>query len=224
MPRHAYLNELSFANRHVPTEHGRRLFERFFRLLREINRRSPGVTVVGHRRLTELSIGDCSIGAWLRDDPDRKRRIRVLQDRAPFDADLERMAAETADVLEYSHGDQIAIGLGLAAWHDELAVSVDLPPWQTESVELQCHTLLENAAGDVAVETSAVVARNATGPGHLQAHDEWLRRPDTDMPRTPDELWLNRAQWYPNVAFAGRVERQIRGLPAREALFKSIVA
>ena len=162
MPRHAYLNELSFENPSVVIDEGRVLFEQLFRLLREITRHSNGFTIIGHCRLTELSIGGCSVGAWLRDDRDRMRRLRALDDRAPFDTDVERMTDESGGALEYRYREQTASGLGLAAWHDELAVSIDRSPWQTESVELQCYTVLEKDDGSVVDETTIVAARHAT--------------------------------------------------------------
>ena len=222
MPRHAFLNELSFGSPRVSTEEGRVLFERLFRLLREINRQSDGLTIIGHRRLTELSIGDCSVGAWLRDDRDRMRRLRALVDRAPFEVDVQRIADETGGALEYRYREQVAIGLGLAAWNGDLAVGVERPPWQTEWVELQCYTVLEKDDGGVVDETTTVSARHATDATHLQAHQDWLRPPARDLPRTPDELWLNRMQWYPNVAFIARVERQIRDLPAGSPALRQV--
>ena len=222
MPRHAYLNELSFNCSHVPTEQGRVLFDRLFRLLREINRRSNGLTIIGHRRLTELSIGDCSVGAWLRDDPDRIRRLRALEDRAPFDTDFDRIAGESGEALEYRHSKGVAIGLGLAAWHGELSVSIDRSPWQTGWVELQCYTVFEKDDGNVVGETTIVSARHAADASHLQAHQDWLSLPARDLPRTPDELWLNRRQWYPDVAFTDRVETQIRGLPSGSPALRQV--
>ena len=222
MPKQAYLNELSFDNSHVPTEQGRELFERLFRLLREINRRSNGLTIIGHRRLTALSIGDCPVGVWLRGDRDRIRWLRALEDRAPFDTIFERIAEETGGAWEYRHGDQVAIGLGLAAWHGELAVSVDRSPWQTEWVDLECYTLSEADDGTILDKTTVASARHAAAAVHLEAHEDWLRLPAANLPRTPDELWLNRVEWYPNIAFVSRVEPQIRGLPASSPAFRQV--
>ena len=222
MPRQAYLNELSFNSRHVPIELGRKFFEQLFRLLRAIDRRSNGVTIIGHRRLSELSIGDCPVGAWLRDDPDRKRWLRIIDNRAPFDPDIDGIAEEMDGALEYLHGGHSAIGLGLASWHDELAVSVDVEPWQAEWVKLQCYQIYEDEAGSVDSKTSIVSARNAANLAHLHAHKQWLESPCRDLPRTPDELWLNRRQWYPNVAFTRRAERQVRALPARSPAVRQV--
>lgn len=223
MARQAYLNELSFrSEEHVSPESGSALFEQLFRLLREVDRRANGVTVIGHRRLIELSIGDCSVGAWLRNDVDRKRRLKALDDRAPFDAETDRLAGELEGVLEYQCSEQQAIGLGLASWQDELAVSVDVEPWQTELVELRREQLFEDDEGNLVESASNVRARNASQIHHLDAHEDWLRSPTRDFPRTPDELWLNRGQWYPNIAFLRRVEPQIRGLAAGSPAMRQV--
>ena len=222
MPKQAYLNELSFNRRHVPAEYGRALFEELFQLLREIDNRSNGVTVIGHRRLMELSIGDCSVGAWLRGDRDRERRLRSLDNRAPFDADIERLAEEMGGALEYLHGEQVAIGLGLASWHDELAISIDVEPWRTERVGLQCYQVFEDDDGELVEKTTNVWTRNVANLSYLHAHEEWLRRRPRDLPQTPDELWLNRGHWYPNIAFISRVESQIRGLHGSSPNFRQI--
>ena len=116
----------------------------------------------------------------------------------------------------------MAIGLGLAAWHGELAVSIDRSPWQTEGVDLQCYTVSESDDGSIVEEDTIVSARHATDPTHLLAHEDWLSQPARDLPRTPHELWTNRTQWYPNVAFTSRVEAQIRGLPASSPSFRQI--
>jgi len=150
------------------------------------------------------------------------RRLRALDDRAPFDTDFERMTDEIGGALEYSYREQTAIGLGLAAWHGEMAVSIDRSSWQTEWVELQCYTVLEKDDGNVVEETTVVAARHATNATHLQSHQDWLRLPARDLPRTPNELWLNRLQWFPNVAFTARVERQIRDLPASSPAFRQV--
>ena len=222
MPRQAYLNELSFANGRVSADDGRTLFEQLFQLLRAIDRRCKGVTVVGHCSLAELTIGRCSVGVWLRDDPDRRRLLRAIDNRAPFDADMARLADEMAAALEYRYGDREAIGLGLASWHDGLAVSVDVAPWRTEAVRLLRHQVFEDDDGELAEETVNVRARNAADAAHLQAHDDWLQAPTRNLPRTPDELWLNRDLWYPNIDFIARVERQIRGLPANSPGLRQI--
>ena len=192
MPRQAYLNELSFANGRVSADDGRTLFEQLFQLLRAIDRRCKGVTVVGHCSLAELTIGRCSVGVWLRDDRDRRRLLRAIDNRAPFDADMARLADEMAAALEYRYGDREAIGLGLASWHDGLAVSVDVAPWRIEAVRLLRHQVFEDDDGELAEETVNVRARNAADAAHLQAHDDWLQAPTRNLPRTPDELWLNR--------------------------------
>ena len=101
-------------------------------------------------------------------------------DRAPFDAEIERLADEMDGVLEYRYGEQTAIGLGLASWRDEMAVSVDVEPWRTEIVELRRDHLFENDDGKLVEETSNVRARNAANVTHLHAHEDWLRsRPGT---------------------------------------------
>lgn len=223
MPRHAFLNELSFVKPHrVPTEQGRELFERLFRLLRELNRQSDGLTIIGHSRLIELAIGDCTVGEWLRDDPDRMRRLKSLDDRAPFQADTRRIAEETSGDLEYHYMEEVAIGLGLAAWHGDLAISIDRSPWQTEWVELQRFMVYEDEDGSVADETTTVRARHATDATHLQAHQDWLQPQGRDLPRTPHELWLNRFHWYPNIAFTARARSQIRALLAGSPAFQQV--
>ena len=52
----------------------------------------------------------------------------MIDSRAPFEPDVERLVGEIDGALDYLHGEQVAIGLGLASWHDQLAISIDVEP------------------------------------------------------------------------------------------------
>ena len=128
MDKQLYLNERSFAASVHSIQEARRLFAGLFSLLRYLDRRMGGLSVVAHRRLTELMIGGHPAAIWFEGDRERVRRVKQILSRAPFDADFEMVSRKLQGELEYRHQDEMVIGLGLASWHDSLAVSVDRDP------------------------------------------------------------------------------------------------
>ena len=210
MSRIVYLNERSFDAPVASESIGSHLFGILVELLRSIDRRSRGLAIVSHNPLTDLVIGTYPIEAWLGRDRERYRRLRGLQNRSPFDADYEAITQDLRGELEFSHEGQPVIGLGLAAWHQGLAVSVDRAPWQRVQLTLGQVVVVELPDGRVDLEEESVHCRNASDPRHIDHHADWIDTAPAPGPRTPDELWQNRHQWYPNIAFLPSVERQIR--------------
>ena len=208
----------------VSEQAGNRLFDKLVGVLREINRRSTGLAVASRHRLFDLSIGVYSISAWLGRDRDRSRWLKSLQTRAPFDIDFEAIKEELQGDLEYQHDGQDVIGLGLASWYDGLAVSVDRDPWWHPRLALRQFLVVETSDGDARSEENEVGCRNASNDQHIDHHSDWIDAPLVEGPRTPDELWLHRRRWYPNIAFTPAVESQIRKRPGGDPAILQIAA
>ena len=219
-----YLNERSFEASVASGRVGNDLFDELVGLLREIDRRSRGLAVVSHLKLTHLAIGSHPIAAWLGRDKDRARRLKSLQNRAPFDGDFEAIKRVSKGDLDYRHDGQEVIGLGLASWHDGLAVSVDRDPWRQPLLLLRQCLVVEEADGDVRSEENEVHCRNASNPQHIENHADWIDAPPEEGPRTPDELWRDRRRWYPNIAFTPAVESGIRKRPGGDPAIPQIAA
>ncbi len=221
MNKPVYLNERSFEDPVVSEQIGNRLFDKLVGVLGEMNRRSAGLAVVSHLGLFDLSIGAYSIGAWLGHDRDRSRRLKSLQNRAPFYRDFEAIKGQ--DDLEYRHDGQEVIGLGLASWCDGLAVSVDRDPWRHPLLALRQFLVFETN-GEVRWEEKEVDCRNVSCNQHIDHHSDWISAPFVEGPRTPDELWRERRRWYPDIAFTPAVESQIRTRPGGDPAIPQIAA
>lgn len=208
-----YLNECSFLAPAPSERAAHYLFDQLLSLLREIDRRCPGMVVVSHDRLTKLTIGPYPIAVWLGRDRDRARRLKGLQNRSPFDPDYGGIGSQIQGELEWHFDSQAVIGLGLAAWYGALAISVDRSPWQQPQLTLQQYLVEEGLDGRVREVEEDVRCRNACNIQHASLHTDWIDAPSRPRPNTPDELWLNRHHWYPNIDFLPSVEPHIRGRP-----------
>lgn len=223
MDKTLYLNERSFGASVHSIQEARRLFGELFGLLRFLDRRLGGLSVVGHCRLTELVIGNHPASVWFEGDRERARRVKQILSRAPFDADFEEIGRRLEGELEYSYQREEVVGLGLASWHDSLAVSVDRDSWRIPVIPLRRFLLTEDAAGEIVAQEDDLQCRHATVEQHVEHHADWLAAHRVEAPRTPDELWLYRTKWYPNIALLPSVRSQIQNLGGASPSFGQVV-
>lgn len=223
MDKPIYLNECSFHGPVDSEQEARRLFGHLYDLLRRLDRCMGGLSLVAHRRLMDLTIGRHPAAIWFAGDRERVRRIKLISNRAPFDVDLESVRETLQGDLEYRHEDEEVIGLGLASWHDSLAVSVNRDPWRTPELPLRRFMVREGPQGQIIERHDNVTCRHATIEQHVECHATWIEAEQIDLPRTPDELWQYADRWYPNIAFHPRVRAQIGNLGAANPAFTQVV-
>lgn len=223
MDKPVYLNELSF-HVAVDSEHeARRLFGHLYDLLRYLDRRAAGLSLVAHHRLTDLMIGPYPAAIWFAGDKERVQRIRLISNRAAFDVDFESVKEKLEGDLEFRHDGEEGIGLGLASWHDSLAISVNRDPWQAPELLLHRTLVMEGPEGQLVTQEDDVTCRHATVEQHVEHHAQWIDAERVDLPRTPDELWQYAHKWYPNIAFHPRVGAQLEDLGAANPAFSQVV-
>lgn len=223
MDKPIYLNERSF---HLPvdSEHeARRLFGYLYDLLRHLDRRAGGLSVVAHQRLTDLMIGRHPAAIWFLGDKERVQRIKLISNRAPFDVDLESVRQELQGDLEFRYEDEEVVGLGLASWQETLAVSVNRDSWRTPELLLRRLLIAEGPEGDLIERNDEVTCRHATIEQHIEHHATWIDAERVALPRTPDELWQYADRWYPNIAFHPRVKTQLADLGPASPAFGQVV-
>ena len=185
MKNDVYLNERSFEAPVDSQETANRLFSELFSLLRALDKRLQGVAVIGHQRLTNIAIGFYSVSVWLGADVERVRRLRLIMSRAPFDGEYDSIREQLRGELEFRYRQEVVLGLGLAAWNDCLAVSVNQEPWQHSELTLQRSLLAEQLDGDITEEEADVSCRHATAEHHLENHAAWIDLNRVDAPSSP---------------------------------------
>ena len=225
MNKPIYLNECSFQGPVDSAQEATRLFANLYGLLRHLDRRAGGLSIVAHQKLTDLTIGPHPAAIWFAGDKERVRRIKLMSNRAPFDDDLESIREKLQGELECRYEGDEVIGLGLASWHDSLAVSVNRDPWRAPELMLQRLLVAEGPQGDLIDQEDDAICRHATIEQHVEHHATWLdtEREQVDLPRTPDELWQYADKWYPNLAFHPRVRAQLVNLGAASPAFGQVV-
>ena len=223
MNKPIYLNECSFRDPVDSEQEARRLFGCLYDLLRHLDGRAGGLSVVAHQRLTDLAIGPHPAAIWFAGDRERVRRIKLISSRAPFDVDIDSIREELQGELEFRHEGDEVIGLGLASWHDSLAVSVNRDPWRTPELALQRFLVAEGPQAELIEQEDNVTCRHATIEQHVEHHAAWIDAEQIDLPRTPDELWQYADRWYSNIAFHPRVRAQLVDLGAASPAFSQVV-
>lgn len=168
MNKPIYLNECSFRDPVDSEQEARRLFGCLYDLLRHLDRRAGGLSVVAHQRLTDLAIGPHPAAIWFGRDKERVRRIKLISSRAPFDVDLDSIREELQGELEFRHEGDEVIGLGLASWNDSLAVSVNRDPWRTPELALQRFLVEEGPRAELIEQEDNVTCRHATIEQHIE--------------------------------------------------------
>ena len=191
--------------------------------LRHLDRRAGGLSVVAHQRLTDLTIGPHPAAIWFAGDRERVQRIRLISNRAPFDVDFESVREKLQGDLEFRYEGEDVSGLGLASWHNSLAVSVNRHPWRTPELPLQRFLVVEGPEGEIVEQEDNVICRNATIEPHVEHHAQWIDAEQVDLPRTPDELWQYAGKWYPNIGLHPRVRAQLVDLGAANPAFNQVV-
>ena len=174
MNKPIYLNECSFQGPVDSAQEATRLFANLYGLLRHLDRRAGGLSIVAHQKLTDLTIGPHPAAIWFAVDKERVRRIKLMSNRAPFDDDLESIREKLQGELECRYEGDEVIGLGLASWHDSLAVSVNRDPWRAPELMLQRLLVAEGPQGDLIDQEDDAICRHATIEQHVEHHATWL--------------------------------------------------
>ena len=223
MDKPLYLNECSFQIPVDSEQEAKRLFGHLYDLLRYLDRRVRGLSLVAHQRLTDLTIGPYPAAIWFGGDRERVQRIKLISSRAPFNVDFRVAMEKLQGDLEFRHEGQEVVGLGLASWHDSLAVSVDREPWRKAELALRRVLVAEGPEGGLIEREEDAICRHATTEQHVEHHATWIDAEPVTLPRTPDELWQYAGKWYPNIAFHPRVRAQLVDFGAASPAFSQVV-
>lgn len=149
--------------------------------------------------------------------------LKTVRDRAPFSIAFGELGG--VDDVEYQIPDNaeaspgtVAVALGLA--HQLVGLAVSLPSHAAWSVpEIGLHRIKLTPEGDLV--TDSVVARNASGPDHVDHHAQWLvAGPEVESGLA---LWSRRGELFPNLEFIPRTRAQIEALSNGDPQLPAIV-
>ncbi|MEW2066031.1 hypothetical protein [Streptomyces sp. NPDC007346] len=154
---------------------------------------------------------------WIGNSPKnhvRWQRLRALQNRSPVRSVYPAPDADGG--LEYSHGGEIALGLGAAHFMDGIAVSLPVAPeWQTPTVSLDRSELVELDDGSLEFEQETVDVRHVSALPHVDEYRPWIRKSSLARAATGRQIWERRADLYPHLQFLCRTEAQLSDLDPR---------
>lgn len=158
-----------------------------------------------------------SLSKWRNDgEADQAERSywRSLETKYPLENDLEEIAGK-ARGYDFYLDESTARGLGYVWLTDGIALSLaNDPRWNTTSLDLKTQYLNEEGEMIDALEP----VRHASQPTHIQHHAAWLKSASRIQIETGEELWQQRAQAFPHLAFCDAVEDQLNLLPSPEML------
>lgn len=186
---------------------------RFVGVLSQIARWRPDTALISRVDLRSLELAPAYFLVQWAGRPanrDHWRRIRTLQQRAPFSTVLPDGAGEGVD---YFIGDQRAEALAAADLLDGVLVSLMVEPtWDSAWIEANRQALEEGADGEPRVEETQVQVRHAATLDHAAVHEEHIKRSGLSDLSSGGEIWEERASFFPNLMFLPRTERDLRRL------------
>jgi hypothetical protein len=215
-------NELSVRQQNSVAE-GRALMSELIQVLRI-------ATLKGMKRVlrSSVEVGDIplapgySVVQWRNDrgvDRDETTFFRLMTARYPILSDLPVMS-QRALGFEWKFRDATAIGFGVAALLDTIAVSLRTSDiWEHSTVSLDCTSLSDG--GTICEER--ITVRHAVRSDHINDHDAWIFERVRDQVVDGEDLITCSAELLPNLVFCGESVTQIRALGCNHPLFHAVL-
>lgn len=158
------------------------------------------------------AVGGRALESW--------RFILTMRNHAPFAAAPGVKLEDGAE--EYRFAGAVAIGLGLAGANDQLGVSFQVAEaWEAPNLELD-RVSLEEVGEDIIEQHERIQVKHASSVEHVETHAEFLRRLALPRPFSGADLWRDRANQYPHLAFLTQVQDQLSSLIAASTALKGI--
>ncbi|URM95120.1 hypothetical protein LUW76_12800 [Actinomadura madurae] len=209
-----FFNELSCSVA-LPKDRIDEAMKQFVGVLRKIAAQRNDTFLISDVKLPELELAP---GYYLSEwsgrpaNVDLWRRIRGMQNRAPFSSVLPPGVGEGAD---YSCGGRAAKALGAAHLLDGALVSLLVDSaWDAPWIRADRSILTEGPSGEPVVIGDSVEVRHASTLDHAETHLEWVRLTGIPDLKHGSEIWEARGDLYPHLLFLPRTEEQLHGLDA----------
>ena len=152
--------------------------------------------------------------------------LKALNNRAPFSNFLDTAPGVDPNEFDYrisagtrAWGGTPARALGLA--HRFKGLSLSLPShegWRLTAISLDLVELM----GDADTIERVVEARNASAPTDVEFHDESIRADLRPPIVSGADIWINRTELFPSLAFIPRTRRQIEGILSGDPMLEQL--
>jgi len=158
------------------------------------------------------------IARWRNDstvDRDLQRYFKTLVTKSPFlDEIVDTDILHNVSLSEIFHGEDQALGLGIAYWLDALAISIRSEPrWYDSRLLLRIVQIDDN---DEMVDTTEAIP-HASSIKHIKEHLAWmnerLQEDDQEIVHDGMTIWQRKEEWFPNLYFCERVKEHMQALP-----------
>ncbi|GAC1523355.1 MAG: hypothetical protein NVS3B14_23600 [Ktedonobacteraceae bacterium] len=157
------------------------------------------------------------VARWRNDtsvDRDLRRFFTTLVTKSPFLNDIvDPGILNSVDLPDFFHGEDRALGLGVAFLLDGLAISLKSEPqWYESRVQLRIVQLDDNEELSETIEEIP----HASTSEHVREHLDWInaRLQNTAISEVNDgmDIWKHKDDWFPSLYFCEKVGEQIQAL------------
>lgn len=168
------------------------------------------------------------VARWRNDskvDRELQRFFRTLVTKSPFLEDVaDPGILHSVGLSEFLHGEDQAIGLGVAYWLEALAISLRSDSrWYGSRVQLKVVQMDDNEEMTHTIEEVV----HASSSDHISEHLDWinerLRKDILLSVRDGMTIWERKKDWFPNLYFCKQIEEQMQALSRGNLLLMPIM-
>lgn len=225
-----FLNDLSLPTGRVTFEAACGHLKSIVASLRALKKINGEVVLNSDIGLNAISLGEGYTIAALRNNQtcvEEGLFLKRLQDRSPFDRVIEAIGEQDFTLTEFRIPDgsafagRTAKALGYSWALDGIGFSFDThAEWQVTPVRLIRHEI-DPETGDFS--ELPIDVRNLNAAVGLAPFEEFLRQPPPPAVVDGTDLWMRRAELFPNLLFLPRVQGQIETLLAGDRVLAAAV-
>ncbi len=217
------LNELSLKKQADDVQTAQELMSGFITTLREVeSAKNVKITLIYQRDLLSNETNNLAPNYPLRSyiydrsvDEKERRLLIALMTKGPY--------IDETNLDEFLYQGKIAIGLGYAYQHNDLAISLKTDAcWDTPSLQLEYNQVTD----DGEVFSEQVDVTHASCQEHVLFHKNWLQAFVRESLQLAvfdgTELWKRKEELFPGLLFCESVKHQLQGVLHGQLLLGSI--
>jgi hypothetical protein len=163
-----------------------------------------------------------TLAQWASDpavDRDMVRSIHRMASKGPFLDDLHCAAeAELGELAECMLDGRPALGFGVAAMQDQVAVSLSTVPWKRDHVQVEVHYV-----GSQDTRQTQISVINAHEPQSIERHLSWIEGRLSAELQNGVLLVARTASIFDRLDFTSGAREQLRALTGNERPFPHVL-